>query len=252
MTKHNSVRRQALAARLARVAKQLDYPASKLLPSSTSDFKYISSLLVNEPSQHPFKHLLLGYALASLDTNNVESAPVKQSLREKDWSAQSRCRELLLEGLSLAKISKITKKSRCYIKLLALKESLPIRLNPRKITQKVKLILLDLAKRGFHRKKIATLLKLSPGSVEFVISSFPGLVEHRAQCRYESRRRRHKVTILRYIETHKVLNRQQIKKDCGASFFWLYHHERVWLNSILPAAQPANAPGRFRSRTHVY
>jgi len=248
MTRQNNIRRQALAARIFQVAKQLGYAVSNLLPSSPNDFKYFSPLLVREPSQHPFKHLLLSYSLATLNTSNVACVRVKQSIEKRNRSSESRCRELLLEGLSLAKISKITKKSRCYIKSLALKENLPIRLNPRKITQEVKLIVLDLAKRGFHRKKIASLLKLSSGSVESIISSFPRLVEHRARCRFESRRRRHRVTILRYIEAHKILTRQQIKKNCGAAFFWLYHHERDWLNNILPAAKPPTAPGKAHSR----
>lgn len=49
--------------------------------------------------------------------------------------------------------------------------------------------------------------------------------------------RRYKAQITRYLLTQPQATIQNVKTDCEAAFFWLYAHQKDWLNSCLPAPQ---------------
>ncbi len=144
----------------------------------------------------------------------------------------------------MASISRLTGKSRCFIKALALRLNIPVNLKPKQITQSMKVKIMCLAKKGFHRKVIAARVGLSVGSVEQQISTSPELVQWRKQCRHESKRRRYKDQITRYIKFKPGAIRQQIKASCNAAFFWLYAYEKEWLETYLPTAQKPVAKPR--------
>ena len=101
-----------------------------------------------------------------------------------------------------------------------------------------------LAKKGFHRNAITKRVGISVGSVEQQISTSPELVQWRKQCRHESKRRRYKLQITRFIQRKPKAIRQQIKLSCNAAFFWLYAYEKPWLESNLPSAQKPVAKPR--------
>ncbi len=104
-----------------------------------------------------------------------------------------------------------------------------------------------LAQKGFHRKEIARRWGVSVGSVETLISSVPGLVNYRKAARIESKCRRHKIRIIRWLSEHPQAIRQQCRKECGAAFFWLYRHKPTWIENILPVA---TSPVQHRKVKH--
>lgn len=233
VTKKGNYRRKLILKSLFQLSEGLVHDTRALLPRSVKDYRYISYLLSGKVTQHPIKFLLLGFWLSKQTVykkrnDEVSIAPKKIEQIEKQ------CIALLEKGKSMASISRITGKSRCYIKALALRLNIRINLKPRYITESIKQEVLNLAKRGFHRKAIATLFKISSGSVEQIISSEPSIVANRKLFKYESKRRKYKAIILRFIKYHPSAIRQKIKNNCYAAFHWLYVNEKAWLESIQP------------------
>lgn len=238
VTKGGCIRRRLLATELARLVEELGFPYTELMPESERDYKYFSNLLKPNVNQHPFKHLLLAYCLS--DLNVAQFLAVKpvlnRSLKPDPTIIEAQCLKLLKEGHSMAEISRRTGRSRCYIKTLALKENVEFESKPKIITKKVKLYIINLAKKGFHRREIANRYGISSGSVEQLISSRPDLVIWRRKCKSDSKRRRYKYTIMNFIKTHPLASRQDCKRSNYAAFYWLYNHEHDWLSTILPTA----------------
>jgi len=230
-------KRIELTSDLFNFIKGLKHCDQGLLPYSEADYRYLSYLLSGQASQHPFKYLIVDFWLSNIcekapspkkETGNFELSVTQQKIK-------SICRELLKQGKSLAEISRLTGKSRCYLKGLAMKENISIIIKPNIITDKVINMIIVLAYKGFHRKAIAKRFHISTGSVEQVISSEPGLVERRRRYKFESKRRRYKTQVLRALQLKPSAIKQEIKASCYAAFHWLYAHERNWLNSTLPS-----------------
>lgn len=238
ITSHGYVRRKALVAELFKLASKLEYPDFGLLPKAVDDFKYLSPLVKENASQHPFKHLFLSFFIEHAETIDVKAHPDNELNLVSNIDLIARCKMLLFQGLSMAEVSRRTGKSRCYLKRLALSENIPLNLKPRVLNENVCLRIINLARKGFHRREIAKRFEVSCGSVEMLISNQTGLVSHRKKCKFESRRRRYKHQLLLYIELHPQANRQQCKEKCNAAFFWLLNHEPTWLEEVLPAATP--------------
>jgi len=215
----------------------MEYASHRFLPNSNKDYKYLSALLSGSHYQHPFKYLLVLFWLESVQPihKKREAIKIDQEKSKKDLSAF--CKALLKQGCSLAETSRLTGKSRCYLKALAIKSQIAINLNPKKINEKVIQGVLLLARKGFHRRAIAQRFKVSLGSIEQIISSEEGLVEVRRRFKYESIRRRYKAQILRIIENKPWAIKQEIKELNYPAFYWLYRHERKWLNDV--ASKPS-------------
>ncbi|PKH88313.1 TnsD family Tn7-like transposition protein [Colwellia sp. Bg11-28] len=231
-------KRIELTSDLFNFIKELKHSDPNLLPYSEADYRYLSYLLSGQVSQHPFKYLLVDFWLNNT-CKNIPN-PINEISHGEPSVAQqkikSSCIKLLKQEKSLAEISRLTGKSRCYLKALAMKENIPIIIKPRIITDKVINIILALGYKGFHRKAIAKRFHISTGSVEQVISSESGLVQRRRRYKFESKRRRYKTQILRALQQKPSAIKQEIKASCYAAFHWLYAHEKVWLNSTLPSA----------------
>lgn len=234
-TTSGRTRRLQLYRGLYEFATQILPANNPLLPKSPEDFSYFSALIASNFNQHPFKHLLLNFYL-SLQTTPVEVASIPKVERAPD--IEERCCTLLRAGVSMAQTGREIGKSRCYVKAVALKNAIPVNLRPKIITHQVKEVIIKMAYKGFHRNAIARIFDISSGSVELIISSIDGLVQWRKRCKAESFRRRYKCQILRFIEHNPSVCRQEIKFGCEAAFFWLYTHERSWLEANLPKAQP--------------
>lgn len=234
ITKNGRIRRVKLLSDLYAFTSQLHYPSSDALPSSETDFKYITNLLYNQHSQHIFKYLIFEYWLSK--QREAKKTLVRSSERSfvSNVNVEQECLALLKQGLSISSISKHIGKSRTYVKSVAYAFGMEERLAPTKLKSSVRKHIIALAWRGFHRSEIARRLSVSTGSVEMLISSVNGLVEWRKQCKYESKRRRYKCQILRYRYNNPLKIRKEIKRDCNAAFFWLYLHELEWLESALP------------------
>lgn len=225
--------RKRLLADLYGFTKELAIDKSSLLPDSKTDYRYISYLLSGKVSQHPFKYLLLKFWIHKQPLSQMPVSPNLEVTAPMPLE-DNECVKLIKDGNSLATVSKLTGRSRCFLKALALRLGLKVALKPRLLTDNVIRAVKRLASRGFHRKEIAKRLGLSSGSVEQVISTSPELVAWRKKCKYESKRRKYKAQLLRYIEGHPDAIRQEIKRECNAAFFWLYVNERFWLESALP------------------
>lgn len=234
VTKSGRIRRVKLLSEFYAFTSQLHYLSSNVLPSSESDFKYITNLLYNQYSQHIFKYLIFEYWLSK--QRRIRKVPeiISEHTADNPSNVEQECVVLLKQGLSISSISKQTGKSRTYIKSVAYAFGMEGLFDPTKLKSSVRERVIALAWRGFHRSEIARRLSVSTGSVEMLISSVTGLVEWRKRCKYESKRRRYKCLILRYRHNNPLRIRKEIKRDCNAAFYWLYHHEQVWLEFVLP------------------
>jgi len=237
MLSQKRFKRIELASDLFSFISGLKHCDPNLLPYSVDDYRYLSSLLSGQVSQHPFKYLIVDFWLSNISEKapNLKKEIGNDELSVAQQKIKSICRKLLKRGKSLSEISCFTGKSRCYLKALAMKESIPIVSKPSIVTDKVINVIITMAYKGFHRKAIAKRFHISTGSVEQAISSEPGLVERRRLYKFESKRRRYKAQILRTVKQNPLAIKQEIKKSCYAAFHWLYAHERSWLNSTLPS-----------------
>lgn len=236
------VRRQNLLRRFAvEVEQYRPSPDSPLLRSQV-DYRYILELLESNGSHHPFRHLLFGTwlfntpdSLIGYKQPMVRPAPVQKNVGEKQTLDQ-RCLKLLQEGCSMAEVYRVTGKSRCYLKRLAISQGMTLNLKPKVLTSELQHSIIRLAQSGMHRRAISKHCRIGIGSVEQIISSEPGLVERRKKCHRESKRRRCRLSIARYQQRHPDAIRRDVKTECNAAFFWLYQYDLDWLESILPKA----------------
>lgn len=243
VTKYGHFRRKRLVEDFYQFTQDLAYQSQHLLPESSTDFRYVSYLLSGKVSQHPFKYLLLGFWLSKHLPCEEHNDPLPNGSDPAEL-LESKCIKLLHQGESMASVGRLIGKSRCYVKALALRLNIPVSLKPKQITGDMKSKIMFLARKGFHRNAIAKRVGISVGSVEQQISTSPELVQWRKQCRHESKRRRYKLQITRFIQRKPKAIRQQIKSSCNAAFFWLYAYDKLWLESHLPIAQKPVAKPR--------
>ncbi len=243
LTKRGRIKRKKLTNELFELSEELFLTKSGLSLRSQKDYRFVSSLLSGQYPQHPFKHLMLEFYLSCCDPINELKAS-SQSVSSTSIHKEEQCCGLLKAGLSMAAVSRRIKKSRCYVKNIALKNNIPVNLKPNKITIKVQRKVVSMAYKGFHRAVIAQEIDISIGSVEQIITATDRLVEWRKKCRYDSLKRRHQCKILRYCRLHPSSNRQEIKQSCEAAFFWLYFHCPDWLESHLPVSQKVRRADR--------
>ncbi|WP_283129825.1 TnsD family Tn7-like transposition protein [Enterovibrio norvegicus] len=241
ITSNGSVRRKALMKAFS--SDLAMYPMQgSLFPRHQTDYHYISELLAAGKNCHPFRHLLLGaWLFNSANKMFQHTAPIEEVCSHQPKGStkeeiEQRCLSLLREGHSLAAVYRKTGKSRCYLKRLAALHDIKLYLMPKQLNDVLKQKIIRLAVLGVHRRRISEVCGIGLGSVEQAISSEPGLVEMRKRSRHESKRRSCRVQILRYIVRHPEAMRRDIKSDCNAAFFWLYHNDRKWLENVLPMA----------------
>ncbi|MGI9887570.1 TnsD family Tn7-like transposition protein [Vibrio chagasii] len=241
ITRGNQIRRQLLFKDFFDYAHSLVDYGDNPLPKHGRDYRYLSELLVSMSAHHPFRHLLFGSWLFDraeefFDYESVEKSTITQEVAGKNKDVEHLCLSLLKQGESMAEVYRVTGKSRCYLKRLALLNGVPINLKPRVLTDNIKARIIKLSMLSMHRKRICEICGVGIGSVEQVISGESGLVEWRTRCHFESKRRRCRLELLRYVAANPLLLRQNIKSKCNAAFFWLYHHDNKWLEGILPQA----------------
>lgn len=234
MTKNGRIRRVKLLSDFYTFTSQLHYPSSNFLPSSESDYKYLTNLLYNQYSQHIFKYLLFEYWLSKQRVTRKTPKISSECGVDSASKAERECLSLLKQGLSILSISKQIGKSRTYVKSIAYSSGMEYLLKPIKLNASIRDTVIELAWKGFHRSEIAKRVSISTGSVEMLISTVNGLVEWRKRCKYESKRRCYKCQIIRYKQCHPLSIRKDIKRDCNAAFFWLYINDRKWLEKSLP------------------
>ncbi|WP_162383691.1 TnsD family Tn7-like transposition protein [Citrobacter sp. NCU1] len=230
---NGNLRKNILLPELYKIVSRLENIDGVFLPSSVTDYHYWGTLLHDSGAQHPSKHLLLCYCLTVLSAWNYKASQKNKKTTENG--------ELLLcidrlynEGRSFSEISRLTGKSRCFIKSEIYKRhGLDVKRN-KVINQNVIKTVHALAQKGFSRAAIGRHTQVSIGSIEMIISVTPGLVAWRKKCKSQSLRRRYKCQILRYLSQNPDVLRRDVKKHCMAAFYWLYNHEKSWLEEHLP------------------
>lgn len=235
ITNAGQVRRKQICKALFVLSEQILPSESALKPKSDQDFSYWSPVLSGSMNQPPFKQLILDFYLEQIADDEKPSHVPK--VDNANSLVENRCCDLLRKGCSMAEVSRQIEKSRCYVKGVALKHQIPVNLRPKVITEVLKRDVIDMARKGFHRKVIARKHQVSTGSIELIISTTEGLVEWRKQCKHQSMSRRYKAQIIRYLLAEPYTTIQKVKVDCEAAFFWLYNHQKEWLDNCLPKPQ---------------
>ncbi len=218
ISNHGRVRRKKLMNDFFVYSKQFPKIDPIYFPKNEKDYKYFSFLLSGIGNQHPFKYLSLGFWL----------------FRKLDKLLTVRKVKPRKKGI---KISKLHKEIRVRKKIQTSGKEI-------KITESVKQQIFIMAKRGFHRAAIAKRFDISAGSVEHEISQHPGMVEHRKRCKFESRRRRYRLQIIRFRQSQPQALRKDIRKAHDAAYIWLYHYDHQWLEQVLPKATRPKPKGR--------
>lgn len=230
---NGNLRKNILLPELYKIVSKLENIDGMFLPTSATDYHYWSALWHDSGAQHPSKHLLLCYCLTLLSVCNDKDSKNHKKIPENA--------ELLLcidrlynERCSFSEISRLTGKSRCFIKSEIYKRyGWDVKRN-KVINQNVINTVHALAQKGFSRAAISRCIQVSSGSIEMIISVIPGLVAWRKKCKSQSLRRRYKCQILRYLSQNPDVLRRDVKKHCMAAFYWLYYHEKSWLEEHLP------------------
>lgn len=249
MTAAGRIRRKCLLQRFVAGVKDYRSSPDSPLPRNQNDYRYLSELLETNGSHHPFRHLLFGTWLFNRAEKLLNYRPErKKALAYKSTNnhgIEQRCLILLREGRSLAEVYRLTGKSRCYLKRLAVQHGVPLVLKPKQLTYELQQRIIRLARLGIHRGVISKRCGIGIGSVEQVISSEPGLVAWRKRCHWESKRRRYRLCIALYQQRHFDAIRRDVKAECNAAYFWLYQHDRDWLESELPQASKPIGFGQY-------
>ncbi|MDX7681185.1 TnsD family Tn7-like transposition protein [Aeromonas caviae] len=252
ITAQHRVRRKSLLEAFCFDLKDYRPGSDTPFPRHPHDYRYLSQLLESHSSHHPFRHLLFSYWLFKDPQQtlsiNVACTELLQPISLRSLaggiSTEQQCLQLLRQQYSLIEIYRLTGKSRCYLKRLALLNDIPLKLKPKKLTEECQKKIIGLAYTGMHRKAISEWCGVGIGSVEQVISSRPGLVKYRKLCHWESKRRRCRFEIAKYVRLHPRALRRDCKAQCNAAFSWLYLNDPVWLDTALP--EQMKPVGRFR------
>lgn len=243
ITKQGHLRHHNLMSTFYNDIRNSFFPGNLFLPKDENDYGYLYHLLSTEFSIHPGRHLLFAYWLfhsaesmldfvRSLSEGDYTVSNTNESILKPDMNFT----KILSDNISINRMSVISGRSRCYIKRIAALQGINLERHPKKLTKEIRKKIEWLGYLGFHRKVIAERCQIGIGSVESVISSCNGLVERRKLCRYQSFLRRSKYKIIRCRIFFPNITRSEIRKKHSAEFFWLYHHEKKLLESILPAA----------------
>tara|TARA_Y100001968_G_scaffold111263_1_gene100752 strand:+ start:19754 stop:21184 length:1431 start_codon:yes stop_codon:yes gene_type:complete len=236
LTEFGRVKRRKLCSSFYFVVKDLNFDHSYFKPEGPDDYRFIQNILSQE---HYTQAGRLYPFLFWLHRQNYNTATCRASVPKENLSSnenlERECIQQLLLGNSLNQTALAIGKSRTYVKSIALKENITKRLKPKRIDQKMRERILLLASRGMHREAIARKFDISSGSVELIISSLPTLVKLRKKIRFESKRRRSRVNLLRFLNATPNATRQDVFQACNQSAHWLLRNDKVWINHTLPA-----------------
>ncbi|EAM2896173.1 hypothetical protein BKN78_05000 [Salmonella enterica] len=245
ITRHGRLRHHNLMNSFCDSIWHSKYTDNSFMPLYKDDYGYLYHLLNSIFSCHPGRHLLFAHWLFhSID--NIQEC-IQATLGEcndlkinedNNVNLKLDFSQMLSGNISMSKMSVICKRSRSFIKRNAALQGIRIDKSPRKMTAEIRKKIELLGALGFHRRVIAERCQIGIGSVESVISSCDGLVMHRKLCHYQSFLRKSKCKILRGRRLFPEFTRNDIRKNYGAEFFWLYNHDKALLYSILPSALP--------------
>ena len=231
----NHIRMRFLTKDFYEFTKKLNYHNSSILPASSTDYPYLKYLLNGKHIQTPFKHLLFNFWLLTKKENKINHIDIFDI---KHIEVKDKCIALLKQKIPISKISSQLNKSRSYVLKIAIKHNLSPKNKYNDISNIQRKEILLLAYKGYKRKAISTTFKISNATLDLIILSTDGLREWRKKCTYESRRRRHKLKIIRYRQKNPYAMRTDFIKNCKGAYNWLFKYEIGWLNKNIPGPKP--------------
>jgi hypothetical protein len=211
------------------------------VPACLGDFKFLGGLLreKNHSYCHPIKHVLFACWLTDGNAQRLRLRPtanIPNRLSEVLCKNKNNNKivELLKNGFSMHGIYKITGKSRCYIKRIAKLNNIPHRSNALSFSIDLRRSILIKALFGVHRKEIASVLSISTGFVEQVISNEPNMVQWRKHLMIRKRVMMAYRKLQELKQQHPTWNRTDIRKQDQSAYFLLYNNARSLIENVLP------------------
>ncbi|WP_194757155.1 TnsD family Tn7-like transposition protein [Aliidiomarina indica] len=183
---------------------------------------------------HPFKALILRFALSFLSVDNRE-APVSAPKGVTDKQAR-RCAVLLREAkYSMREVSRRVGVSVGYVKQTAKLMGVSIDQRRQTITPDIERNIKGMAIGGACRNDIASKFEVSVGAVEQIIQSVSGLVVWRQYLRLLSKRNSARKVLLEMMKQNPNHNRTQLRQLVQKEYGLLYKYDKKWLFDALPA-----------------
>lgn len=224
---------------------EINFGTSLGLPSELASYEFLGPLLRNKThfAQHPCKHILLAGWLTQCEPERLTQAPKPElKLHEDSDSIDNQITEFANQNYSLNEISKLTGKSRCYIKRIVETNNIEHTSNALALPFEVRRSIIRKAMMGLHRQFIADSFDISIGTVEQIISNTKGLSEWRRTLLKRIRVKEAFDKLKGVITNHPDWTRKQIRDAEEAAYFRLYNNDKTLLNSLLPDALKPKPP----------
>ena len=153
----------------------------------------------------------------------------------------------LQKGLSISRTARSAGRSRCFVKRIARQNGLIDGIEQflgKGIYCKAR----QLALAGEHTTKIALALGISKGAAERVISEDRLVKAIRSIRRLQQLKQAHRQSLLITLDTvGKKAIREHIKTANYAAYYWLFEHDKAWLEShVMPPTIPQNPASRAK------
>lgn len=226
------------------------------IPDAIRGFGYVARILRTKTHSkaHPLKHILLACWLADCKVSNlvVSDTETSNQVEPKGYvktqeNIESTVLGLLKKGDSFNCIESKTGKSRCYIKRISELNKINHQSNSMAFPESIRRQVLIKAFYGIHREEIASLLSVSVGYVEQVISSEPMMSEWRKHLRI----RKHVLSAYRELETIRKANplwcRTRVRKNAQSAYFTLYNNDKSLIDKVMPQkTRPSTPPKNWQ------
>ncbi len=210
------------------------------VPCDLSDFRFIGKILrkkTNSPA-HPIKHILLASFLTNNDVSLLFKRPkkVNSHVIKPENNKDDEILKLLIQGESLNKIEKNTKRSRCYIRRVAELNRIPHKSNSLRYSEKIRRAVLIKAMYGISCDEITTSLNVGLGYVEQVICNELNMSQWRKHLRIQNNILAASNRLKEITRKHPNWNRTRIRMYAEADYFILYNNNKSLIEEILPKA----------------
>ncbi|MFZ3186158.1 MAG: TnsD family Tn7-like transposition protein [Pseudomonas sp.] len=251
-TSQGRLRERSLRALLNEHLKDVSqgHPVFAYLLSQVQAERFPECLFyANMAFHHPIKHLVLiealfaGWGQFVEVVNSLGSSVTCDPLREQGQAPavvlSPESADLLRHGVSLRIVSVQAGTTVTTLKILAQQAGISVNLRPKKITSSIERAIWRKLIVGEKTTDIAPLFCLSVAAVEQILRKHPGLILLRKRVWFFRDRRKHRTALKAYRVQHPDKGRQELRAALGATYCWLYTHDRLWLSSELPKRKQA-------------
>jgi len=144
----------------------------------------------------------------------------------------------LKAGESLRSVSRSEGLSVTTLKILAQQVGITVDCRTSKVFKHIERAIWQQLVLGDKTTDVAPRFNVSVGAVEQILRKHPELVELRKCIWFYQNQRQHRQAISHHIVGNPGVTRKLIRETVGASFMWLYKHDKAWLYEHLPAPKP--------------